>query len=40
MTDKPVCDELAGHELDPGVEWYQNDLIKSGSGSMKEPGAG
>lgn len=21
-----MCDELAGHELDPGVEWYQNDL--------------
>ena len=34
--DKPVCDELAGHELDPGVEWYQNDLI-IWSGSMKEP---
>lgn len=34
--DKPVCDELAGHELDPGVEWYQNDLI-IWSGSMEEP---
>ena len=34
--DKPVCDELAGHELDPGVEWYQDDLI-IWSGSMKEP---
>ncbi len=34
--DKPVCDELAGHELDPGIEWYENDLI-IWSGSMEEP---
>ncbi len=35
-NDKPVCDELAGHELEPNIEWYQNDLI-IWSGSMKEP---
>lgn len=34
--DKPVCDELAGHELDSGIEWYENDLI-IWSGSMEEP---
>lgn len=34
--DKPVCDELAGHELEPGIEWYENDLI-IWSGSMEEP---
>lgn len=34
--DKPVCDELAGHELDSGIEWYENDLI-IWSGSMTEP---
>ena len=35
-NDKPVCDELAGHELEPSIEWYQNDLI-IWSGSMEEP---
>lgn len=35
-NDKAVCDELAGHELDSGIEWYQNDLI-IWSGSMEEP---
>ncbi|MDO4313160.1 MAG: sulfatase-like hydrolase/transferase [Eubacteriales bacterium] len=34
--DKPVCDELAGHELDAGIEWYENDLI-IWAGSMEEP---
>ncbi len=34
--DKPVCDELAGRELEPAIEWYQNDLI-IWSGSMEEP---
>lgn len=34
--DKPVCDELAGHELESGIEWYENDLI-IWSGSMEEP---
>lgn len=34
--DKPVCDELAGHELEPAIEWYQNDLL-IWSGSMEEP---
>lgn len=34
--DKPVCDELAGHELESAIEWYQNDLI-IWTGSMKEP---
>lgn len=34
--DKPVCDELAGHELEPAIEWYENDLI-IWSGSMEEP---
>lgn len=34
--DKPVCDELAGHELESAIEWYQNDLI-IWSGSMEEP---
>ncbi len=33
--DKPVCDELAGHELESGIEWYENDLI-IWSGSMDE----
>lgn len=35
-NDKPVSDELAGHELESAIEWYQNDLI-IWSGSMKEP---
>ena len=35
-NDKPVCDELAGHELESGIEWYENDLI-IWSGSMEEP---
>ena len=35
-NDKPVCDELAGHELEPSIEWYQNDLT-IWSGSMEEP---
>lgn len=34
--DKPVSDELAGHELESAIEWYQNDLI-IWSGSMEEP---
>lgn len=34
--DKAVCDELAGHELESAIEWYQNDLI-IWSGSMEEP---
>lgn len=34
--DKPVCDELAGHELESAIEWYENDLI-IWSGSMEEP---
>lgn len=34
--DKPVCDELAGHELEQAIEWYENDLI-IWSGSMEEP---
>lgn len=35
-NDKPISDELAGHELDSEIEWYQNDLI-IWSGSMEEP---
>lgn len=35
-NDKPVSDELAGHELEPAIEWYKNDLI-IWSGSMEEP---
>ena len=35
-NDKPVCDELAGHELESAIEWYENDLI-IWSGSMEEP---
>lgn len=35
-NDKPVSDELAGYELDPTIEWYQNDLI-IWSASMEEP---
>lgn len=35
-NDKPVSDELAGHELESAIEWYQNDLI-IWSASMKEP---
>lgn len=35
-NDKQVCDELAGHELEPAIEWYKNDLI-IWSGSMEEP---
>lgn len=34
--DKPVCDELAGRELESAIEWYENDLI-IWSGSMEEP---
>ena len=35
-NDKPVCDELAGYELDPTIGWYQNDLI-IWSASIEEP---
>lgn len=35
-NDKPVCDELAGYELNPIIDWYQNDLI-IWSASMEEP---
>lgn len=35
-NDKPVCDELAGHELESAIEWYKNDLI-IWSASMEEP---
>lgn len=35
-NDKPVSDELAGYELDPTIDWYQNDLI-IWSASMESP---